>query len=100
MKVISCLKNILPPIISYTISAFAPVRLTTNNILISYETFHSVMNQYCQSRSVYIKLDASKTYNQVECLFHHKVMIKLGFKDSLVDMVMMSCVGLASFSSE
>jgi hypothetical protein len=36
------LKVVLPRIISYNQSAFIPGKLITNNILVAYETFHSM----------------------------------------------------------
>jgi len=97
-KVISNrLKKLLPAIISETQSAFIPGRLITDNVLIAYEIFHSMLNQSHRNRSMAIKIDMSKVYDRVEWPFLRKVMLKLGFKQVWVDMVM-ACVESATFS--
>lgn len=74
------LKFILHDIISPTQSAFIPDRLITNNILIVYETLHSLNSQYNENqRFISLKLDISKSYDCIEWVFLQVVMSKLGF---------------------
>lgn len=74
------LKRILPNVISPTQSAFVPRRLITGNILITYETLHSLSNRcYGQDKFMAILLDMSKAYDRVEWEFLEKVLQKIGF---------------------
>ena len=58
------LKQILPNIISSTQSAFVPGRLITNNVLVAYETLHT-MHSWKKGKkgSLALKLDISKAYD-------------------------------------
>ena len=60
------LKEILSSIISVNQSAFTPGRLITDNILVSFEVFHSMNGQTGASGSMAIKLDMAKAYDKVE----------------------------------
>ena len=74
------LKVVIPSIISPNQSAFLSGRFITDNILVAYETMHS-MHTKMWSRVGYmgIKLDMRKAYDRVEWGFLEVVMIKLGF---------------------
>ena len=79
------LKQVLPHIISPTQSAFVLGRLITDNVLVAYETLHTM------------QLDISKAYDRVEWQFLQKIMEKMGFPVVWIERVM-SCVTTPSFS--
>jgi hypothetical protein len=61
------LKVVLPEIISCTQSAFIPGGLISNNILVAYETMHSMhIKMWSKVGYIGIKLDMSKAYDWVE----------------------------------
>ena len=91
------LKGLLPNIISDTQSAFTTGRLITDNILIAYEIFHSMNGNTGTGGAMAIKLDMSKAYDRVEWLFLHQVMLRMGFREHWVDLLM-RCVKSVSFS--
>jgi hypothetical protein len=61
------LKKILPHIISPVQSAFVPERLIIDNVLVAYETIHTMHTQLKGKKGfMAVKLDMSKAYNKVE----------------------------------
>ena len=92
------LKQILPNLISPTQSAFVPSRLITDNVLVAYETLHSM---HCKKKgkkgALGLKLDISKAYDRVKWAFLEKIMYNLGFPKAWIERVM-SCVSTTSFS--
>jgi hypothetical protein len=61
------LKVVLPDIRSPTQSAFIPGRLIIDNILVAYETLHSMQTRmWSKVGFMGIKLDMSKAYDRVE----------------------------------
>jgi hypothetical protein len=86
------LKAILPEVISNTHSAFVPRRLITDNVLVAYESFHTIKNKRQGNRGICaVKLDMHKDYDRVEWNFLHDMMIRLGFDQIWVNLIM-SCV--------
>ena len=70
----------LPNIISPTQSAFVLGCLITNNVLVAYETLHSMHSKKKgKTGSLALKLDVSKAYDQVEWLFLQGIMQRMGF---------------------
>ena len=92
------LKQHLHKVISPTQSVFIPDRLITDNIIIRYECLHKI--RHCKGKKnglVALKLDNSKAYNRVEWLFLKQVMIKLGFAEPCINLIM-RCITTSSFS--
>ncbi|XP_013608309.1 PREDICTED: uncharacterized protein LOC106315086 [Brassica oleracea var. oleracea] len=83
------LKRVIPRLISETQSAFVSKRLITGNILIAQENFHALRtNQRCREDFMAIKTDMSKAYDRVEWNFLAALMLKMGFDERLVDLIM------------
>lgn len=92
------LKLILPHIISPKQRAFIPGQLITNNILVAFETLHT-MDSRLKGKEGFmaLKLDMSTAYNRVEWAFLEAVMRKLGFAEQWIQ-ILMSCVSTISYS--
>ena len=92
------LKKILPKIISKQQSAFTKNRLISDNILVAFETLHSI-NVHKSTKSGYmaLKLDMSKAYDRVEWIFLEQVMRKLGFNERWINL-MTVCAKTVSYS--
>ena len=95
--IVNRLNPILPHIISETQGAFTQGRLITYNILIAFETFHAMRLDTSRQGAMAIKLDMSKAYDRVEWPFLSQVMIRMGFDEEWVALIM-RCVRSASFS--
>ena len=83
------LKPLLNSIVSKAQSAFIADRLITDNILIAFESLHYMKtSSSCKEGFMTLKLDISKAYDKVEWSFLEKIMLKMGFQDSWVAMIM------------
>lgn len=83
------LKRVLPDLISETQFAFVARRLITNNILLAQENFHALRtNTRAREDFMAIKTDMSKAYDRVEWSFIRNLMLRLGFDEKLVDLLM------------
>ena len=92
------LKRILPLLISEYQSAFLKGRLSTDNILVAFETLHYMKNHNSGSTGfMALKLDMSKAYDRVEWSFLEDVMRQMGFNDKWVALVM-ACIKSISYS--
>ena len=92
------LKRILPQIVSEQQSAFMTDRLISDNIMVAFETLHYMRN-HSSGKVGYmaLKLDMSKAYDRVEWPYMEKLMEKMGFDDSWVQL-MMKCISSATYS--
>ena len=71
--------------------------MITDNILIAYECVHNIKNKRTgQSGLCAVKLDMHKAYDGVEWSFLHDMMIKLGFHEQWVELIM-ECVRSVSY---
>ena len=90
--------NKFPHIISPTQSAFVSGRLITNNVLVAYETLHTMhARKKGKKGTLALKLDINKAYDRVEWQFLQGIMEKMGFPTQWIERVM-SCVITPSFS--
>ena len=92
------LKPYLNSIISETQSAFIADRLIPDNVLIAFESLHHMKTGYSRKTSfMAIKLDMSKAYDRVEWAFLEKILLKMGFQNSWVALIM-ECITTVSYS--
>jgi hypothetical protein len=79
-------------------SAFLLARLITDNIIAAYETLHS-MHTHMWSKVGFmgITLDMSKASDRVEWAFLEAMMVKMGFTDRWIQLIM-KCVRSASYA--
>ena len=91
------LKLIFLMVISPTQIAFVPGHLITDNVLVVYETLHTIHGRRSGRRgSLALKLDINKTYDHVEWPFLMGIMSRLGLPESWIDRVM-TCVTSPTF---
>ena len=91
------LRGLLPKLISETQSAFVSGRLISDNILIAQEMFHGLRtNNACKDKFLAIKTDMSKAYDRVEWLFVKRVLLKMGFSNDWVAL-MMHCISSVNY---
>ncbi|PRQ57487.1 putative RNA-directed DNA polymerase [Rosa chinensis] len=83
------MKGVLDKVISPTQSAFVPGRHIHDNVIAAFETIHSIRkNSGSGAANLVLKLDISKAYHRVEWLFLKKMMAKLGFAESWVQLIL------------
>ena len=89
------LKQVLPAIISPTQIAFVPSRLIIDNILVAYETLHTMhVRKKGKKGLIALKLDISKAYDHIEWPFLQGMMQMMGFPDRWIGWVMGSLFSL------
>ncbi|XP_062007966.1 uncharacterized protein LOC133724996 [Rosa rugosa] len=96
--VVNRMKSLLPEVISSYQSAFVPGRSIHDNVITAFEVVHSIRNRltgddpYCV-----LKHDISKAYDRVEWVFLQNIILRMGFNERWVALVM-RCVKSVWFS--
>ena len=92
------LKSKLTEIIDESQSAFVPRRLISDNVLVAFETMHSI-DQRRKGKEAFmaVKLDMSKPYDTVEWAYLEAVMRRMGFHEKWISLIMM-CVTTVEYS--
>ena len=94
----NCLKKLIPYIVTKHQSAFKKDRLISYNILVDFETLHSLQNYMSRTHGfMAIKLDMSKAYYCVDWNFLEQLMRKLGFNERWINLII-RCVKTVSYS--
>jgi hypothetical protein len=88
---------VLEDIISKEQLAFVSSRLITDNVLVAYENIHYLKKKKGKTSAYAVKLDMAKANDRVEWTYLRSVMIKLGFHENLVNLIM-KCVETVNFS--
>lgn len=91
------LNSILPHLMSNSLTTFVLWRLITDNVLIAFESFTYIRHKQCGRKWVIsLKLDMSKSYDWVEWSFLELIMLKLGFGQRWMTLVL-SCINSVSY---
>lgn len=92
------LKGVLPKVISETQFAFIKGRSITDNVMIAFELLHYMKRNTTKKRGeVAFKIDISKAYDHVDWGYMRLLMLKLGFDQRWVNIVMM-CLSTVRYS--
>ena len=91
------LRQFLDDVAAEEQSAFVLGRLITDNVLVAYECTHYLQRKKGKSGACAKKLDMAKAYDRVEWDYLRRIILKLGFNETFVSLVM-RCVTLVSFS--
>ena len=87
----------MPQLISEHQSVFLSDRLISDNILVAFETLHHMRNHNKgKAGFMALKLDMSKAYDRVEWSYMEQVLVKMGFHDRWVHLMML-CITNASY---
>ena len=92
------LKKILHNVINEAQSAFVLGRLITDNVVVAFETMHSIAKRKKgKVGSMAIKLDMSKAYDCVEWAYLWSMIRKMGFEEKWISLIII-CVTTTFFS--
>lgn len=79
------LRRVLPELVDESQSAFVSGRLIQDNVLIAFETIHSMKNRRRGKRGhVALKIDISKAYDRVDWRFLDSILRRMGFHEKWV----------------
>lgn len=83
------MKDMLDTIISENQSTFIPGRLVSDNMMVSYEVMHYLKRKRIGKEGfMALKLDMSKAYDIVEWGYLKAIMLKMGFSECWVELIM------------
>ena len=83
------LKQVLPTLIMEHQSAFTKSHLISDNVLIAFESLHSIHNHKSKKDGyMAVKLDISKAYDRTEWSFVEAVMRRMGFIERWIQLIM------------
>ena len=92
------LKQILPKLVCENQSAFVAERLITDNVLVASEImYHISQRRKGKVGEMALKLDMSKAYDRVEWGCLERIMLKMGFAEKWVALVM-KCICSVSYA--
>ena len=92
------LKRVLVAVINELQNAFVAGRLITDNMLVAFETMHSIdQRKKGKEALMAIKLNMNKACNRVEWVYLEAMMKKMGFHDKWISLMMM-CVTTMTYS--
>lgn len=92
------LRTVLAQVIDPYQSVFIPGRLILDNVIVGFECMHWIRNnKKAKAGFAALKLDMSKAYDTVKWIFLRAIMIKLGFVENWVNLIM-RCVTSVSYA--
>ncbi|KAA3460897.1 reverse transcriptase [Gossypium australe] len=92
------LQNVISMCIDEVQSAFVPSRLIIDNVLLAYEILYTFRQKRTGNKGyMALKLDMSKAYDRVEWDFVKEMMIKMGFANEWVGLIM-KCISSVSYA--
>ncbi|KAA3468114.1 reverse transcriptase [Gossypium australe] len=91
-------RGVLEKCIDDAQSAFVPRRLILDNVLLAYETLHTLKRKKLGKKGwMAVKLDMSKAYDRVEWSCIHEIIRKMGFDPNWINSIM-KCISTVSYS--
>ena len=91
------LKEIMDAVVGVEQSAFVPVCLITDNVVVTFESIHTMRRRKKEKNyTCAIKLDMHKAYDRVEWSFLKAILVKLGFKENWMNLIM-QCVSSVEY---
>ena len=76
--------------------AFVPGRSISDNILIAYESMHTIKNKKGKIGYCAVKLYMHKAYDRVEWIFLERMLSRVGFRGDFIDLLM-ACVSSVKY---